>query len=314
VSEKKESFQGGTLLRSNIYRGERRGFLNLFSFSAVLITLLGLAVHAQPEERAPLLFELESSARAAGLGGTFVALADDESAAYYNPAGLAFLSQRGVLALYSQLFEVVEYLALGGALPGVGFQLLRLDTHTMPVANVFGNPTEQNADYVSQAGIAAAALALGSRIALGGRLKAYQTSSGDWNGIGWAGDLAVLIRSAPFRFGAVFEHLLQQPITYTSGLTQSWPADLRVGAAFTSEYAGRLTWTLTLDVAHLWTQAQLRAGAEVWVQGLGLRLGYNGISLTAGASAHFRALRLDWAYALHPQLPASYLMTLTYRF
>jgi long-chain fatty acid transport protein len=60
--------------------------------STVLTTgLLLIAAINAPFLRADEFTFYEASARAAGLGGAFVARADDASALFYNPAGLAFL-------------------------------------------------------------------------------------------------------------------------------------------------------------------------------------------------------------------------------
>ena len=49
-----------------------------------------VAVHATPESRAAVLFLLiEPGARAIGMGESYVAIADDATASYFNPAALA---------------------------------------------------------------------------------------------------------------------------------------------------------------------------------------------------------------------------------
>ena len=288
-------------------------------FAALFSILVGLAhfsTFAQPPS--PLIFELESSARVAGLGGAFLALSDDESAAYYNPAGLAFLKQGGVSALYSQLFETIDYLALGAAMPFLGLQAVYLDSGGMPSHNDFGNPTNETTNYLSQGGMLAAALPVLQELGLGGRVKAYYTQAGEWNGFGWSADAAALFRWAGFSLGGVLENIVQQPIKYTGNAEYIWPQDARAGAAYTFDWHS-LQATFSLDAWHLLSQTSLsqiqwRFGAEVWIQNIGIRLGYNSISLTAGASVYFKNFRLDWAYALHPQLPTSHLMTIIYRF
>ena len=61
-------------------------------FVAALVLVLALALTLVPSRLGADDFSFhEPSARAAALGGAFTALADDASALFYNPAGLAFL-------------------------------------------------------------------------------------------------------------------------------------------------------------------------------------------------------------------------------
>ncbi len=57
---------------------------------------------------APFL-KIECGARPVGMGGSFVALADDPSGVYYNPAGLAELKKIYVLGGHTQWFADLKY-------------------------------------------------------------------------------------------------------------------------------------------------------------------------------------------------------------
>lgn len=57
-------------------------------------------------------------ARALGMGSAFVGLADDGTAAYWNPAGLATLSERQVTAMHAEQFgSIVQYDFLSYVMP-----------------------------------------------------------------------------------------------------------------------------------------------------------------------------------------------------
>ncbi len=56
-------------------------------------------------------------ARALGMGGAFFAIADDASAAYWNPAGLAYLQRKEVTTMQAALFAETQYNYLGYAHP-----------------------------------------------------------------------------------------------------------------------------------------------------------------------------------------------------
>ena len=56
------------------------------------------------------------SARTAALSGAFVALADDSSAIYYNPAGLRFVPGNDLSATYTSLYGLTELADMSGSL------------------------------------------------------------------------------------------------------------------------------------------------------------------------------------------------------
>ena len=57
-------------------------------------------------------------ARALGMGSAFVGLADDGTAAFWNPAGLATLSERQVTAMHAEQFgSIVQYDFLSYVMP-----------------------------------------------------------------------------------------------------------------------------------------------------------------------------------------------------
>lgn len=62
-------------------------------------------------EEAGAFLSLGVGARAIGLGGAFSAMADDGTAFYWNPAGLARLSRPEVTMMYSSLFGLSDALA-----------------------------------------------------------------------------------------------------------------------------------------------------------------------------------------------------------
>jgi hypothetical protein len=55
-----------------------------------------------------LLLRFEPSTRVSGLGGAFTGLADDENAMFYNPAGLAYMTQGIVSLNHTQWFEDIK--------------------------------------------------------------------------------------------------------------------------------------------------------------------------------------------------------------
>jgi len=261
------------------------------------------------------LFEIGMGARPMGMGNAFVGLADDENAAFYNPAALAFLKTRGVTSLYTKQFEAVDYGALGFASKSLGLNLLQLYAPDIPVVNVFGNPDEELISYISRAGLVSLGVALINSIALGTRLKFYHEQSGKISGFGWAIEPAVMFNFKKLRLGAILENALSSAIQFSNGHKESWVSSLRVGASFVYEFLDqRAKFSLLADISGLLDRPISHVGAELWLENLGVRAGFDGGALTVGTSIYLEKARIDWAYAAHPQLPHSNRISLTFRF
>ncbi|MFA5138140.1 MAG: PorV/PorQ family protein [Elusimicrobiota bacterium] len=94
-------------------------------------------------------------ARALGMGGAFYAVADDATAAYWNPAGLASLQQKEMTLMSATLFEETQYQYLGYAHPtatkgtfGLGITMLKSAGFEKVSAtfDAAGDPTAVNAE------------------------------------------------------------------------------------------------------------------------------------------------------------------------
>lgn len=107
-----------------------------------------------------MFLDVSTSARAAGMGTAFVAVADDASALYYNPAGIAWMSNKGSIVSVVKLPANINISYGGIVLPlgdimgtmGISFTSLNMDWMkvTVPGRNdTAGTQAGWTGDYFS---------------------------------------------------------------------------------------------------------------------------------------------------------------------
>jgi len=118
------------------------------SLRAPAVALLFLAAALFPSQAratkyAGEFLKAQLGARAIGMGGAFVAVADDATAPYWNPAGMVYLPYREVLPQHSEKFgSLIKHDYLGAVFPlggpsgrqaAMGAGLIRLAVDDIPV-------------------------------------------------------------------------------------------------------------------------------------------------------------------------------------
>lgn len=276
---------------------------------------------------APIL-QIGMGARPLGMGGAFVGLADDENAAFYNPAALAFFKETGMTSLFSRQFGTLSFGAIGIAGPFLGLNLLQLDSGRIELTDQFGTGEGENFRYLSQAGIGSLGISLDGEMAIGTRVKFYQmrlTKPVSEYGFGWTVDPAVMIRIKDlmdgelitnFGLGILFENVLKSRIDFNNGHLESWDPHLRVGASTTLELVPGMVLNILCDLDNLLNNGlQVHTGVEVWANELGVRAGFNNQGISLGTSIWLTNIRIDWAYFTHySKLPGNTRISATLRF
>jgi hypothetical protein len=111
-------------------------FVRLF-FPAVLF--LTIASPCRGDKYAGEFLRIGVGARALGMGEAFVAVADDASAPYWNPAGLVNLAERQVLFMHAEQFgDAINHDFISFAMPldeegAVGVSVIRMGVDNIPV-------------------------------------------------------------------------------------------------------------------------------------------------------------------------------------
>lgn len=267
-------------------------------------------------------------ARPLGLGGAFVALADDSNAANYNAAGLAYIEEIQIGATYAQRFNgLITYNTIGGIVP-----LGRVGTLG---ANI-GILTEDSDIYQEQTLRFSYGNTIFKQLGVGVNLKLLginfdaenefvtenpyftQTSSSALSFD--VGLIAKLFNS--LNIGISVENLLPANMSISEANTDSVPQNIRAGIVYRLEsiaamsaqgaaISNLLKSTLgTVEVLSRSGEIYTRAGVEIWLNkaiairgGYGMNSGGNSATtFSLGGSAKIpissTSLQLDYGFQL----------------
>lgn len=251
-------------------------------------------------------------ARPLGMGGAFVAISDENSAVWWNPAGMGQLTRAELSGMYAAVFNgKVNYLFSSASLPIIADAMLGLSWERKD----FSDSADGLKEDVFYATFASALTE--DRTFFGGlnvkffnASSAFKTVGGNGLGLDWG----VLYRLPLPKFGKEVRlgfsaQDLSTEIHEKVGVKQTIPSVLRVGLAYQFE-----RWiTMALDMENLKdtsvakpTSTKMRAGVEGWFfeGSLGVRLGYVGFATvpgryTAGVSYRATDWEVDYAYLGH---------------
>jgi hypothetical protein len=296
-----------------------RRSVRLAALAALLLAACPRPGHAQtPGAGAPGEWLTQySSARTLGLGGAFVASADDALGALWNPAGLQMLDQNQLRFESALLYEDtsingVSFAVPGSRWPSMGVSMLALGSGGFQRTNALNDPlgsfTEGETAYLFTL-----AKGLTPRFALGANVKLVQQTVESFNGGGFGFDLGGIVTLTPgLRVGASIINLGGPSITLRD-VAEPWPAQMRGGFALTM-LGGRALLCGEIDQSK-GLGTRLRAGTEYHlIQGLTMRVGYDDTRGTGGVSYRFSPrYEVDYGVADHP-LGMTHRFGISYRF
>jgi hypothetical protein len=272
----------------------------------LVVVVGGIALSAQSYDGVGAIFSLGSSGRGLGMGGAFLALADDEGCVLCSPAGLGWNRSIGITSLLASGFGGVAHGVVGFSMPYFGVNAFLLDSGAIPT-------DVGSLRYASQGLVASVGVPIGP-VALGVRGRFLRVSS-PIDGRGWSVDPEILIATGSIRVGMMLEGALSGPLVYDSGSEEAWERSVRLGAAITLSPSEEVLWSMSFEALGLFTASpELAAGLETWIGGLGARAGFDGRGPTFGLSVRFASLQFDWAYAMRTDLGDSHRVSFTIRF
>jgi hypothetical protein len=288
--------------------------------AALLAALAWAAAPAAAQENAGNPGEWLSrytSARTLGMGGAYVATADDPLGVLWNPAGISTMDQNELRFENARLFEDTSINGFGFAVPGswlpsFGVSVVSMGSGDFQRTNDMNDPlgTFKNAET---AYLLTASKAFSPRLSIGTNFKFVQQAVEDFNAQGFGMDLGVLFDVTPtIRVGGSVANLAG-PSLKLRDVAEAYPVAFRGGVA-AEMFNGRGLMSLELDQS-TGLGASFHAGAEYWLQPmLALRAGFNDSYGTGGLTYHFAPqYQLDYAIADQP-LGLTHRVGLSYRF
>jgi len=317
------------------------GQIKLHAALWIIVPLLLFATSAEAAKYAGESFTLGAGARPLALGGAFVALADDASGIYYNPAGLALATRNQVVLLHSETFgSLVNHdfvgfrhpVTMSGKAAGLGLGIYRVGGGGIKLTEWdadLGRPvvTEEvgHYDYLLLAG---GGLQLSTKLRLGAAAKVIMRSLGHDSGYGLGVDLGMQYEPmTDLALGLAVRDASSSFLSYDNGTQESILPAVRLGGSymlrfdqFTIRGIGEteILFEGRKYAAQLWMNnisADFRYGGELgYREVVFFRAGSDINRLTLGVGLRFDRFSLDGAFLDHPDLDNSYRLSLAVDF
>lgn len=286
----------------------QKNLTSLFKQSLFLLAL-PLCAHAQDAGKSGLAFlKIGAGSRAAALGEAYVALANDATAIYWNPAGLALSNKAQLAVTHLEWLENINHNFAAISFRGFGGTLgLAITTQAIPGIELRDKPTAEPLGTFDARDVAFA-LAYGKKwsenLAVGVAVKAlyekiYLTSANGFAvdvGLNWQSPLADLRLAAAVQNLGSMSALLDEKIKL--------PAVIRFGLAYQlSKSESGSGVTLVADhLTYLEGGAHPSAGVEWSLRGVmalrgGYQFGRENRGLAAGLGTSLGSYQFDYGFS-----------------
>lgn len=256
--------------------------------------------------------ETEVGARAMGMGGAFMAVADDVTALHWNPAGLAGLDGIQIFGMRTSVYSVdgltedSVLASYGQGSRGYGLGWMRTGADDPELDEVLYNEdtllagfgTETPIEHLS-AGVTVKRYSIDAPGYEPGNDPGY-TSGGD---DAYAGDIGCLYRRGRWSVGATVRNIGEPKLQLISTTAEEdldpIVSELRLGGSylFREVMLMAVEWRAPREVPGYYeNQYTINLGTEVWFyDAFALRAGMNRDRITAGLGVKTKHVRLDVA-------------------
>ena len=266
---------------------------------------------------------MEEGARATGMGGAFLAVADDASCVFWNPAGLGFTSGLKLTGMRTRLYSIsdlsedcvaVTYSGWRRAGFGVGWARTGLE-------EVYNENT-----YILGAG----SRFLLDQLSVGGALRIYHLAAPGYDyyndpnftdgDTGYAADLGLLYRGSNWSLAAAVRNLGEPELSLISTTEESDPisAEVRVGGTYTFREVMLIAGEIRRSAdrpGYYEGQTSYYLGTEVWFfDAFALRGGLHGDKAAAGIGLKIDNVSVDGALISEGRPGSKYRLSLSLDF
>ncbi len=256
-----------------------------------------------------------AGARSLGMGKAFVSIADDASATYWNPSGLAHLDRSELTALHSVLwggtvYDFISYVhptSFGGTF---GFSGTRLFLGGFEGRDAKNRITRDFEDARSAYGVSYGQKIM-ETLSAGATLKKMSHTLDDHKSGSYIIDMGAMY--SPIENLSVGLNL-QNLLAVTYGTGEDLPMVIRMGMSY-KLLRERLTLGLDVKSAIGWDSGMpFHVGGEYWAMDfLALRMGMDPDEFSMGFGLRYDDYGLDYAYASH-DLGGSHRLSATINF
>ena len=241
-------------------------------FSIIFLLLAACWLIAIPSRAADYLHVTESgfttlsaSTRAMGMGGSFVAVADDYGASTFNPAGLVQLTQKEVGAMYSDLYGLglLAYNFLFWVVPPTimgagGISWAHLSSNLEPERWDYDMFSYSYARFISRRKSSS-----DPPISSWGLNLKYLKQTSPWGrSSGYSMDLAYFMRREKASLGINVQDLISVN-RWSTERRESIPMNVKIGTAY--RFSPRLLAAVDLEVSGTDFLKGARLGGEWWI-------------------------------------------------
>ncbi len=274
------------------------------------------------------IFTVGAGSRAIGMGGAFVALGDDPSALYYNPAALRSNRYFGVMVNHIQLFSGfsdASYDFLGLVYPtmsygSVGLGFMTAGTGGIREFDYFSRELGEISYRESQA-----ILGYGfdlpwqffGKYTLGTNIKVLLQRVGDYSDTGTGLDFGFLYKPSMiegFTIGANLQDIVGAE-TKLVAVSEKVYRTIMLGAGYTRRFdnGSALNLAVQLDMPE-YDDSGVRAGAEfIFKNTLSVRVGFDSEQITAGIGVLWHGYQVDYGYFSRAEAGSSHPISLSAR-